>query len=162
MADAPSFRISTRSIAASGRLLMSTDTLSLVKPYPYGETRLPLMSTSVLCEPSPRSEIAEMPSVVAEDAEELVSDPELEFAAIVCINCSTFDAPVRAISSRVMICTGNAVSAPIRLMLDPVTSTRSSCCGVCAIAPGAVPTSALASAALTAMLSCVRLNICLS
>src|SRR5947208_2746482 len=62
-----------------------------------------------------------------------------------CRNDSTLVAPVFSISSRVIICTGSAVSASMRLMLEPVISTRSiGCCATAGEAartkPNAVPT----------------------
>src|SRR5664280_145919 len=124
-------------MAASGMLLTSTETESPVKPMPYGATRLPLTSTSVRIEPRPCSEIAEMPPVVAPEADAAVSPFELDIEPTDCSNCSTLTAPVRWICSRVITCTGNAVSASIRLMEEPVISTRSSCCGATAGAGGA-------------------------
>jgi hypothetical protein len=91
--------------------------------------RRPLSSTSVRSEVSPCSEIVEMPPVVAPAAELAVSEPELASDGIVCISCSTEVAPVFWICSRVMTCTGSAVSASMRLIDEPVISTRSSCCG---------------------------------
>ena len=61
----------------------------------------------------------------------------------VCISCSTLVAPDFWMSSRVITCTGKAVSASMRLIDEPVISTRSSCCcggvagGVCARAGSA-------------------------
>src|SRR5882672_4612232 len=62
-------------------------------------------------------------------------------------------------SSREMTCTGSAVSASMRLMDDPVISTRSSCCG-CACAQTMVglranrlPTAGTRSAAICLALS---------
>ncbi len=55
-----------------------------------------------------------------------------------CRNCSTLAEPVASISCRVTICTGSAVSASMRLMLEPVISTRSTVC--CAKAGGAIGT----------------------
>jgi hypothetical protein len=57
----------------------------------------------------------------------------------------TDPAPLRRISSRLMICTGDEVSTSMRLMFDPVISTR--CVGaVCADASGAEAISANAQA----------------
>ena len=68
-----------------------------------------------------------MPPVVAPDADADTSPPELATELIVWSNCSTFAAPVFWICSRVMIWTGKAVSASIRLIDEPVTSTRCNC-----------------------------------
>src|SRR2546429_6511137 len=62
-ADALSFSTSTFSRAASGMLFTSTVVLSVKVPPP--DTRLPLISTRVRCDPSPRSETPETPPVVA-------------------------------------------------------------------------------------------------
>ena len=76
----------------------------------------------------PRSEMAEMPPVVAPDTDDAVSAPELAIELTVCSNCSTLVTPVFWMSSRVSTWTGRAVSASMRLIDDPVISTRSSCC----------------------------------
>src|SRR5262245_30752334 len=94
---------------------------------PYGATRRPLISTSVRNEVRPRSEMPDRPPVVAPEADELTVAPELVIALTVCSSCSTLTAPVAAISLRVITCTGNAVSASVRLIDEPVISTR---CGV--------------------------------
>ena len=91
---------------------------------PYGATRRPLISTSVRIDVNPRSEMPDNPPVVAPDAEELTVAPELVIALTVCSSCSTLTTPVAAISLRVITCTGSAVSASVRLIDEPVISTR--------------------------------------
>src|SRR4030095_268923 len=103
MADAPSLRISTRSIADSGIALTSTDTLSLVNPYPYGDTRRPLISTSVRGVPRARNDTPDSPRVVAPDVDAAVMLLELAIAEMVCINCSTLETPARSMSLRVIV-----------------------------------------------------------
>jgi hypothetical protein len=49
----------------------------------------------VRIEVRPCSDTAEMPPVVAPDAEAVVSPPELEIELIVCSSCSTLVAPLR-------------------------------------------------------------------
>ena len=109
-------------------LLTSTDTESPVKPMPYGAMRRPFNSTSVRSEVRPCSEIDEMLPVVAPEDAEVTLPPELEIAATVCISCSTLVAPDFRMSSRVITCTGKAVSASMRLIEEPVISTRCICC----------------------------------
>ena len=99
-----------------------------MKPMPYGANRRPLSNTSVRCEPSPRSDTAEMPPVVEPATDAATRPLRLVAALTVCRSCSTVDAPVLWMSSRVKTCTGKAPSAAMRLIDDPVTSTRSSSC----------------------------------
>jgi hypothetical protein len=82
----------------------------------------------VRIEVRPCSDTAEMPPVVAPDADAPTSPPELDTELIVCSSCSTLVAPLFWICSRVITCTGSAVSASIRLIDDPVISTRCICC----------------------------------
>ena len=89
--------------------------------------RRPFSSTKVRSDVRPCRDTAEMPPVVAPDAEAAVNPPELEIELIVCSSCSTLVAPLRWICSRVITCTGSAVSASIRLIDEPVISTRCSC-----------------------------------
>ena len=56
--------------------------------------RRPLIRTSVRSDVSPRSEIDEMPPVVAPEADDASRLPLLDAALIVCISCSTLAAPV--------------------------------------------------------------------
>jgi hypothetical protein len=53
--------------------------------------------------------------------------------AVMCLRMSSVEvAPMRSMSPRVMIVTGRAPSPSIRLMLEPVTSTRSRVAACCA------------------------------
>src|SRR5262245_21508133 len=103
---------------------------------PYGAIRRPLISTTVRSEVKPRSEMPDRPPVVAPEADELTVAPELVIALTVCSSCSTLTAPVAAISLRVSTCTGSAVSASVRLIDEPVISTRCAESCACAASPG--------------------------
>ncbi|KRB24941.1 hypothetical protein ASE08_01780 [Rhizobacter sp. Root16D2] len=96
---------------------------------PYGAMRRPLISTSVACAPRPRSETPPAPGV------KLATAFELKLPALLAgrrFSSSVTDcAPERSIYSRVITCTGDAVSASMRLMREPVTSTR--CSVFCAV-----------------------------
>ena len=63
MADAPSLSTSTRSMAPCGSAftLISEPRPKLMSTAATGAMRRPLISTSVPCEPKPRSEKVEMP-----------------------------------------------------------------------------------------------------
>jgi hypothetical protein len=81
------------------------------------------------------------PPVVAPDDDEFGVAPELDNALTDCRSCSTLTAPVAWISCRVSTCTGSAVSASVRLIDDPVISTRCvvSCADAAAPTPAARP-----------------------
>src|SRR5205823_3144028 len=91
--------------------------------------RSPQPSRALAPQPRPRREALETPPVVAPDA---VATALLLLPCSAtprpCRNCSTLAEPVASISCRVTICTGSAVSASTRLMLEPVISTRSMVC----------------------------------
>ena len=125
-ADAPSFRTSTRSIAWIGMLLTSIDADS--PTLPYGATRRPLTRINVRVEPRPLNDAVERPPVFAPALLAETVMPAASIAVIVRNNCSEVVTPVRAISCAVITWTGNDVSASIRLMAEPVTSTRSRLC----------------------------------
>src|SRR5262245_53985008 len=119
MADAPSFSTSTRSMPASGMLLMLTPPVPL--PLEKGTTRRPLIRTSVRALPKPRSDAPEKPYVELPAA--LVSWVAFceEIADTVWINSSVVVTPRTAISSRVMVWTGSAPSTDALGMPVPVT-----------------------------------------
>ena len=142
MAEAPSLRISTRSMAPSGIEFRST-ALPLA---PCVATRRPFSSTSVLLAPRPRRLALLLPlllrSVVPSwmpTLDDRLSAPVP--LALMCISsCSALTKPARSICSRVTVCTGSAPSVWMRLMLEPVMVTR--CSAVCAKACVARPSSA--------------------
>ena len=110
MAEAPSFSTSTRWTAASGMLLTSTEVLSVIVPPP--ETRLPLISTSVRCDPGRATRRSTHRRV---DAPEPLAATTfvLPWTATLTVwrNCSAVVAPVFWICSCVMTCTGSAPSS---------------------------------------------------
>ena len=83
--------------------------------------RRPSINTKVACAPRPRSETPPAPGVKLATAFSL-NEPEL-LDGNLCITWVTVVAPERSICSRVMTCTGEAVSASTRLMREPVIST---------------------------------------
>jgi len=146
-AEAPSFSISTRSMAANGmtpRFTPPTPWISPAKPF----TRLPLMRTSVCAPCRPRSEAVCAEKVLAPMTLVIVELPRLLFDETRFSSSIALVAPLLSISSRVMTVTGSALSPSTLLMLEPVTSMRSLAAGCCAQAGAAA---ARPSAPITAM-----------
>ena len=154
-AEAPSFRTSTRSMAANGitaRFTPCTPWISPAKPF----TRLPLMSTRVCPPCRPRRFAVCADSVVAPMVLVRATLPTELLAEMSCSNSIGVVAPLLSISSREITVTGSAVSPSTRLMLDPVTSMRSLAAGslVCwANTVVAAPDDTNAKAPATAMAS---------
>ena len=127
MADAPSFSTSTRSIAAVGMELRSTPDA------PPGEAKLamrrPLSRISVDDTPMPRKLAPEKPRCPAMSEKLAPSVRAAALAEILVSNSAALVEPPRMMSSRVMTCTGNAVSPSMRLIDDPVISIFSTLCG---------------------------------
>src|SRR5450830_136687 len=126
MAEAPSFKISTRAMAPSGIELRST---ALPEP-PWVAMRRPFNNTRVLLGPRPRSEAKDAPPLTrsASAPNTLLPDVALSapapLAEMVRISCSALVMPCFCMSSKVMTWMGKAPSLAIRLMLEPVISTR--------------------------------------
>ncbi len=124
-------------MAATGIVLMST-----ADDAPTGAARRPLINTSVRAEPRPRSDTSDTepppPWLPPGPALATLVAFKVEVAESVFSSCSAFDTPVRAMSAWVSTCTGSAVSPSMRLIDEPVTSTRSVFCAagaaVCATA----------------------------
>ena len=122
MADAPSFRISTRSSAAIG--IWFTSTAEPVRP--CAATRRPLSSTNVEAEPCPRKLAADKP-LVPRCAPEVTSAFDARLSAPLPlvdrneISCSGLLIPSRVRSSVVMTCNGKALFVGSCLIRDPVT-----------------------------------------
>ena len=132
MADAPSFRTSTRSKAAMGIWFTSTaDPVS-----PCAATRRPFKSTRVDADPCPRRLAADKPFVprcaplVTSALDARLSAP-FPFEDRYEISCSGLLIPSRDNSSVFMICSGSELSVGSRLMREPVTmmAAASSACG---------------------------------
>ena len=135
MAEAPSLRISTRSTASRGMMFRSANTFWPSSARPYGATRRPFSSTRVEDVPRPRSEMPEAPE--AKPPPKVVGTEPWLSTARVCSNSATLDLPDFSISAAFRVCTGEAVSASARRMLEPVISTRAigaAFCVSCAIA----------------------------
>src|SRR5678815_1580463 len=168
MADAPSFRTSTRSIAANGtaaRFTPCTPVISPAKP----SSRWPFNSTSVRPPPRPRSDAVCAENVVAPTALVRFTALLLLFEESSCNTSTAVVAPERWISSRVMIVTASAPSPSTRLMLLPVTSTRMSGAGgrvddgtsgltACATALGSHTTPPAPKRQASAVATLLRLN----
>ena len=94
-----------------------------------GALRRPSISTSVRCCPRPRNEIVdtdEPPTWLPPAPVPATTPCPFDDVAVTCLSsCSVLVTPERWMSSRVSTWTGNAVSASIRLIAEPVTSTRS-------------------------------------
>ena len=122
MADAPSFRISTRSSAAIG--IWFTSTAEPVRP--CAATRRPLSSTSVEAAPWPRKLAAERP-LVPRCAPDVTSAFDARLSAPLPlvdrneISCSGLLIPSRVRSSVVITCNGKALFVGSCLIRDPVT-----------------------------------------
>ena len=104
---------------------MSTKVVWPPEAKPNGATRRPLMRISVACAPRPRSDALPAPGVKLATAFSL-NVPVL-FDGSFFSTSVTDRAPERSMSWRVITCTGAGVSVSMRLMREPVTSTRSSC-----------------------------------
>ena len=116
-------------------------------------SRLPLTRISVEDPPSPRSDAVWLLNVVAPMTLPTETLPPLLFAEIRFMISIALVAPLRSISSRLMICTGRAPSPSIRLMFEPVTSTR--------ISAASSVVSWLATIAATALATSSRLCLML-
>ena len=131
MADAPSLSTSTRWMAPAGMLFRSTPALS------PGEAKLasrrPFSSTSVDDTPMPRRlaplkpRWPEVPSVMLAP-----SDSGAVLALMFLSSSAAVVTPDLSMSSRLMTCTGSAVSASTRLIDEPVISTRGIGAALCA------------------------------
>ncbi len=138
-AEAPSLSTSTRSTAAIGIEFRST-----AEPFmPWVATRRPLSSTSVESAPWPRRLADEAPLLprcapeVTSAFDARLSEP-LPLMLRVAISCSAVTMPWSSSCLREMISTGSAPSLAMRLMLEPVISTRCICPSFWACAmPGA-------------------------
>ena len=120
-------------MAADGIEFKSTPAL------PPGEAKLakrrPLSSTRVEETPIPRRLAPLKPRWPAMSLKLAPSVSAAALADTFANSSAAVVTPERSISSRLMICTGSAVSASTRLMEEPVISTRSSLLGsVCASA----------------------------
>ena len=87
-----------------------------------GAMRRPLSSTRVEVAPRPRREMAVEPA--AKPLPKPVGSEPAPSAVSVCRYSATVPLPDLARSAAVTTCTGEAVSAVARLMLEPVISTR--------------------------------------
>src|SRR5450830_1137301 len=114
--EAPSLRISTRSMADRGMALTLTELPSLPAK---AARRRPLTSTRVRAEPRPRREMDDRPPVLVPAPAAFTVEPADEKAAIDCSSSS-----VLAMSALLINWTGRAVSASTRLTDEPVISTR--------------------------------------
>jgi hypothetical protein len=128
MADAPSSSTSTRSMAADGMLFRSTP---LSSP---GDAKLamrrPFSSTSVEDVPRPRR-LAELKPIWSLKPPVPMLTPSVRLLAdaeMVAISSAAVVTPALSMSPRVMTCTGSAASASMRLMAEPVISTRWEVC----------------------------------
>ncbi len=138
-AEAPSFRISTRSMTATGIAERSAPP-PIWLDNAYGATRLPLMSTRVRLVPKPRSEmpvkptrpVPSPPASLKLPIDWLIGRRSSRSCAVVM--------PEFAMSCLLMTVTGSAPSPSTRLMLEPVTSILSLVCAVCWASAGAVAT----------------------
>ena len=127
MAEAPSLRTSTRSIAANGIWFKST-----TPPFrPCDETRRPLRRTRVAPAPCMRR-LAEVAPLLPRWAPETTSafDARLSRPLPLMFNsmsiCSALPMPRCSISSGVIVSKGVAPSPSMRLISEPVTTKRSS------------------------------------
>ena len=146
-AEAPSFRISTRSTMPIGNEETSTNDFWPSSASGYDAMRWPSTSTSVASTDMPRSDTPLAPPAIA-PLNACVSVPLLS-AAAERITSAIELRPLLAISSALMTVTGDAVSASVRRMNEPVTMTDSSVSA--GIAPRTGPASAaLASGAIAA------------
>src|SRR5258706_2098981 len=120
--EAPSFSTSMRSIAEIRMLF--TSTAVLVVP-PKTATRRPFTRMRVRVAPRARSEMVDWDVVTVPFAWLTWMLPALVAAVMEWSNSSVVLAAILSMSSRRMTCTGSAVSPSMRLIEDPVTSTRS-------------------------------------
>jgi hypothetical protein len=111
-----------RSMAEIGMLF--TSTAVLVVP-PNTATRRPFTRMRVRVAPRARNEMFDWDVVTVPFAWLTWMLPALVAAVMEWSNSSVVEAAILSMSSRRMICTGSAVSPSMRLMEDPVTSTRS-------------------------------------
>jgi hypothetical protein len=121
MADAPSSRTSTRSIAFSGMVVRFTPDTPWISPEKLFR-RLPFSSTSVRPPCRPRNDAVfalkvRAPIVLAKE-----TLPALLLAATRFMSSKALVAPLRSMSSRPRIRMGDGPSTSTRLMLEPVTS----------------------------------------
>ena len=93
---------------------------------PFGllTMRLPLSSTSVRCAPSARRLAYDAPPLFPLTEPDVTAPPAL-FCVIVLNTCSALVTPALCSSVALMLVTGSATSLSIRLISEPVTSTRS-------------------------------------
>ena len=119
-------------MVASGRSRIHRRTVSVARRSTSGfvvqswvrtPSRLPLTNTSVELPPKPRSDAVWLLNVCSPITLPSVTLPALLLAEIRFMISMAVVAPLRVISSRLIIWTGNAPSPSIRLMFEPVTST---------------------------------------
>jgi len=141
MADAPSFRISTRSTASNGIVDRSVNIFWKSSARGYGARRRPFTKTNVALAPKPRREIAVAPA--AKPLPKPVGSEPCPSRASDCRYSVKVAFPELAISSFVIVWTGFAPSVSVRRMFEPVTSTRcSSCAPLCCAYTAPPPVSA--------------------
>jgi hypothetical protein len=123
MAEAPSLRISIRSIADSGIVFRLYDWPCPVfgSALAAGATRRPLSRISVPIEPRPRSD-AEVVAREKPDPPSKSCRLPPAMAGTARSNSAAVCTPDFSLSSLVMTWTADEVSASTRLMLEPVTS----------------------------------------
>jgi hypothetical protein len=125
-AEAPSFRISTRSIAETGIALMSTKFVVMLSAKGLIATRRPLTSTRVASAPRPRRLIEAAPLAVESWLLPRVENAPLPFEGIFSMSCCRFANPDLSMASRSITSTGLALAkSDERAMRDPVTITVS-------------------------------------
>ena len=115
-----------RSIATSGIVFRSTDCAT---PPLYGllTTRFPSSSTSVRPSPRLRRLANEAPPF---DPATVADEPVADWFCVTNWSaCSALVTPAFSRSLALRVVMGWKVSLSIRLISEPVTSTRSSCCG---------------------------------
>ena len=134
--DAPLFRMSMWSIASNGIEETSTNERWESSDSGYGATRWPSTSTRVAPTVRPRSEIPMAP--LANAPEKPVPRVPAPLAARSVSSSATEVLPLRWMSLRVSTCTGVGVSVSVRLISEPVTTTR------CTAGAGAAPAAAWA------------------
>ena len=137
MAEAPPVMISMVSMLAVGMLLKSTTLLVEVPP----GTRRPLISTSERCGPRLRRLAAFRPEFSTPEKVDCVRDCANEGAN--CGSCvamsAKFCAPMTPIVSRPIEYSGELEMRSLRMMREPVISTRCSCANAGAAAAGRRP-----------------------
>ena len=140
MAEAPSRSTSIRSIAAVGIELRF---VTMVEPIfgslnAAGLMRRPLSSVNVPAEPRPRNATVALPGENPFPPSMSLNALPDEIDNLFRSSCTDV-APLRLISSDVMIVMGDAVSASTRLIFEPVTSIFSTFCAAGACCASTTP-----------------------